>query len=36
MLNLVQRLTSTFARGVAAEWLRNAAGALIGIAALAR
>jgi len=33
MLHLVRRLPSTFARVVAGEWLRNAAGALIGIAA---
>ena len=33
MLYLVRRLPSTFARLVAEEWLRNAAGALIGIAA---
>jgi len=33
MLRLIRRLPSTFARVVAGEWLRNAAGALIGIAA---
>jgi len=33
MIHFVQRIPSTFARVVASEWLRNTAGALIGIAA---
>lgn len=32
MIHLVRRLPSTFSRAVAAEWLRNATGALLGIA----